>query len=592
MKTAGPNNSPRRVQKTALAGAIGAALLAGGVHAQQQAAPKTPDNALVNLIRQLIDSGALKPEEGQRLLQEAQHESGSTDALAAKPPAAQAATPPAPAAPVAQPGDVRVPYVPQSVRDEIREQLKSEVLSQARQEHWAAPDSFPEWLGRLQPIADVRVRNESRFFDNNNSNIVVDWNTINSGSGYDVNPNTNLLLPPLLNTREDRTDLWQIRGRFGFFSDLGKYFSASIVAGTGNTDGPVSLTQALGGGLTKKNLWLDETWIAWRPFKQLQFIAGRFDNPYWSDETIFSNDLRFDGVAGKLDLQLAKKLSVFVTGGLHPLKYSTDNFPANSEDKLGNRNEWLVGGQTGGELAFTERNRLRAAVAFYDFRRVSGLVSDSCALYSGANFCSTDWAVPPFMQKGNTLMLLRNIALNPQDPANTPEPQYVGLASEFRVLSTNGRWTLPAFAGYSVVLDVSGSRNLAYARGKLWNRSGGALVNNLGTPVSGQAPSAADIQSGPFAYQLQLTFGVPELHRFGDWNLAGGYRRVDPDAVPDAYNDADFHLGGTNAKGYYTVANVQVDKRVWLTGSWFAARQVYGEQLTINLLQVDINASL
>lgn len=574
MKSAGLHTIPGPAKRTALVAALGLALAAGNAQAQQAAGH---ESTMVKLIRSLIDSGALKPEAGQLLLQEAQREE-------------RAQAPAAAAAVQAQPGDVRVPYIPQTVRDEIREEVKAEVLAQAKDERWAAPDAVPEWTQRIRVQGDVRVRNESRLYSDRNSVIEVDWPAINNGSGYDVNSNTNLRLPPLRNTRQDRNNSWRIRGRIGIAADLGGNTEAGIRLATGNDNGPVSTTQTLGGGLDKKDAWIDQVWLAWKPVDWLRVVGGRFDNPYWSTETLFSNDLNFDGIAFQYaDKFAGDDLSLFATLGMTPLEYSSDGFPSTSTNKQKSRDKWLNGLQVGAEWAFSNAHRLRGALAYYDFRRVNGRLSEPCALYAGADYCSTDWTRPAFMQKGNTLMLLRNIALDPADPANTPQPQYVGLASEFELLDVNLRYTLPAFGGYGLQLDGNWIKNLAYDPRQMWERAQGGIVTNLAAAPDGQ-PSSADIKSGDTAYQFQATFGVLQPGAIGDWNAWLGYRRVDPDAVVDAFNDSDFHLGGTNAKGYYLGASYLFGKRVWVTGSWFAAKEVFGPPLSIDVFQLEVNA--
>ncbi|WP_407352045.1 putative porin [Luteimonas sp. R10] len=571
MKTAGLKKISGPFKRVALVGAIGLALVAGNAQAQQ--APGQ-ESTMVKLIRSLIDSGALEPDAGRLLLEEAMGDGRSAAATPAQP----------------QPGDVRVPYIPQTVRDEIREEVKAEVLAQAREERWAAPDAVPEWTQRIRVEGDVRVRNESRLYSDNNSDIEVDWGAINAGSGYDVNPNTNLLLPPLRNTREDRTNSWRIRARLGITADLGEHTQAGVRLATGNDNGPVSTTQTLGGGLEKKDAWIDQAWIAWSPADWLRVVGGRFDNPYWSTETVFSNDLNFDGIAfAYSDAFYSDGLSVFATLGLTPLEYSSDNFPGTSREKAESRDKWLNGLQLGAEWAFNDDHRLRGALAYYDFRRITGRLSEPCALYAGADHCSTDWTRPAFMQKGNTLMLLRDISLDPIDPANTPQPQYVGLASEFELLDMNLRYTLPAFGGYGLQLDANWVRNMAYDAQEMWERSRGGIVTNL-SAAGDEELSSDNIESGDTAYQFQATFGLLQFAQPGDWNAWLGYRRIDPDALPDAYNDSDFHLGGTNAKGYYLGASWMFDKRVWLNGSWFAAKEVFGPPLSIDVFQLEVNA--
>ena len=77
----------------------------------------------------------------------------------------------------------------------------------------------------------------------------------------------------------------------------------------------------------------------------------------------------------------------------------------------------------------------------------------------------------------------------------------------------------------------------------------------------------------------------------GDWNVTAGYRYIQPDAVIDAFNDHDFHQGGTNAKGYYILVNYFFANNAWLSGRWFSANEVYGPPLAIDVMQLDLNAA-
>lgn len=561
------------LRRSAIAAGVVLALASGAAHAQDG----NGESTMIKLIRGLIDSGALKPDAGQALLLEAQRE-----AAAARPTVATGIA--------AQPGDVRVPYIPQTVRDEIREEVKTSMMAQARAEGWAAPDQVPDWTQRLRVQGDVRVRNESRLYSDRNSDIEVDWARINAGNGYDVNGNTNLGLPPLRNTREDRNNSWRIRARLGVVAELGEHTRAGIRLATGNDNGPVSSTQTLGGGLAKKDAWLDQAWLSWSPLEGLDVIGGRFGNPYWSTDTLFSNDLNFDGLAFKYATALGDDgLSVFATLGLTPLEYSSDGFPNTSQQKMKSENKWLNGVQVGADWQFGDQQKLRAALGYFDFRNIAGEYSQPCALYAGADHCSSDWSRPAFMQKGNTLMLLRNIALDPLDPANTPMPQYVGLASEFELLDLNLAWETPTFAGHALRVEGHGIKNLAFDRNRMWTRAQGGIVTNLATAANA-IPGPQDIRSGDMAYMAQATFGQLALKQAGDWNVWLGYKRIEADALPDAYNDSNFHLGGTNAKGYYLGSSYMFDKNVWLTGRWMAAKEVTGAPQSIDVFQLEVNA--
>lgn len=572
-------SSPRRTRRLPLALAAFALSVAAGAVQAQAAAPA--ESTMVKLIRGLMQSGALNKDAGEALLAQAQSE-----ALAA----AQAR--PA-AAPVAlaqvQPGDVRVPYISQTVREQIRDEIKGQVMAEAQAGGWAAPNEVPAWSKRLRVEGDVRARYESRYYDMANSNIEIDWRSLNSGSGYDVNSNTNLALPALLNTREDRKHLLRARARLGILADISDSTQAGIRLASGNDDSPVSTTQTLGGGLGKKNIWLDQAWLSYKPASWLTLTAGRFDNPFVSADELFSSELNFDGIAAKVQQPVgaSKDVTVFGTLGLIPLEYSSDNAPSRSQAKMSSENKWLLGAQVGASWKVNGDHQLRGALAYYNFRNISGEYSQPCALYAGADGCSTDWSRPSSMQKGNSLMLLRNIALNPLDPANTPQPQYVGLASKFRLANLNARWDSKVAGGTDLRIEGDYVRNMAYDKNAMWARAKGGIMNNFGGTGG---VSQADFRSGGNAYMLQATLGKANTVARGDWNVLLGYKRIEPDALPDAYNDSTFHLGGTNARGYYLGGAYAIDRNTWFSGRWTSSREVFGSALSIDTLQIELNA--
>ena len=570
----------RSAQSLAAASAIALLGAMGSAHAQPTAPPG--DSAMVRLIRGLIQSGTPAKDVGEALLAQAQ-----TEAMVAQ----QAQRAPGASAVAGglrvEPGDVRVPYVSQTVRDQIRDQVKGQVMAQAKSEGWASPNETPEWSKRIRVEGDVRARNESRSYSGGNSNIEINWAALNDGSGYDVNPNTNLALPSLLNSRQDRRNLFRARARLGVFADITDQTKAGIRLASGSDDSPVSTTQTLGGGLGKKEVWLDQMWLSHQPVEWLTLTGGRFGNPFISSDLLFSNDLNFDGISAQFAKSLGNKdVTVFGTLGLIPLEYSSDNFPSRSQEKMKSENKWLLGAQVGADWKLNTDNSLRGALSYYDFRNTEGQVSSPCALYAGAEACSTDWSRPAFMQKGNTLMLLRNIALDPLDPANTPQPQYVGMASQFQLVDLNFRWDTKV-AGYGLRLDANYIRNMAYNESEMFARARGGIVNNFG---SGGSTTQSEFRSGGNAYSLQATFGKPSPSARGDWNVLAGYKRIEPDALPDGFNDSTFHQGGTNAKGYFLGASYAVDKNAWFTGRWSATKEVFGPPLAIDTLQLEFNA--
>ncbi|MBA1380316.1 putative porin [Pseudomonas brassicacearum] len=557
-----------KINRLALGVGLVIASLTGSALAQ------TPSqNATVNLIRLLVQQGVLKQDQAQALIDQAEAE-----ATQARQAAATAAPVPAPGAP----GEVRVQYVPAIVREQIRDQVKAEVIAQAKQENWAQPNTFPDWVSRITFEGDVRLRNESRYYSGSNSNEIVDFAELNNSGPYDVNPRSGTQYPPLLNTREDRENMLRLRARMGLRAALSPQWTAAIRLGTGSDSSPVSTTQTLGGGFDKKDLWLDQGYLNYRPTKEWSFTGGRMPNPFMSTDLLYSNDLNFDGIAGSFNHPLNRDLAVFGTLGAFPVEYSSDSASSDGLNKEDSENKWLYGAQLGANWAFAPDNSIKGALAYYQFDDIEGRRSNPCAIYDGAPACDSDETRPAFMQKGNTLMELRNLVPDPSAPTTSPQPQFVGLASEFNLLDLNLVWDTLLFDDLKLRSQGNYLVNLGYDEGKMRKRSAGALVNNV--------DENGDIESGDTAWMLQFTLGSSlDLKKRGDWNLFAGYKHIEPDALPDGFNDSSFHLGGTNAKGYFLGGNYGIEDNVFATARWLSSEEVYGAPFDIDVLQLELN---
>ncbi|WP_202368017.1 putative porin [Pseudomonas sp. MWU318] len=541
---------------------------------QAAAAPAPSENATINLIRLLVEQGILKQDKADALIAQAQNE-----AAQAKQAAASTAVV---AGPVAAPGDVRVQYVPAAVRDQIRDQVKAEVMATAKQENWAAPNTFPDWASRISFDGDIRLRDESRYYSGSNSNEIVDFAKLNNNGPYDVNPNSSTSLPPLLNTREDRTNQFRIRARLGMKAVISPEWTAGIRIGTGSDNNPVSTTQNLGGGFAKKDIWLDQGYLNWKPTDELTLTGGRFANPFMSTDMLYSNDLNFDGVAAIFDHKLNRDWGVFGTVGAFPVDYTNDTTTSNGFDKEESDNKWLYGAQLGAKWAINSNNRLKGALAYYRFDDIQGQRSSPCEPWAGAPGCDTDGTRAAFMQKGNSVFLLRDITPNPANPTTTPQPQFVGLASEFNLLDLNLVWDADLPEDFKLRSQGNYIHNLGYDEGDMRKRAEGQIVNNLN--------SNGEIESGANAWMVQFTLGnALDLKKQGDWNMFAGYKYIQPDALPDGFNDSSFHLGGTNAKGYFLGGNYGLAKNVYATGRWLSTEAVYGAPFDIDVLQLEIN---
>lgn len=164
-------------QMSVLAVAIGALVAAAPAVAQDgSAAPKRPEvsnarptspSVTVNLVNALVKQGVLTEEQAQALIKQAEDEAyvarqAAKDANTKADEAAKTAT--AAAAAASPPGTKRVTYVPEVVKKQLREDLRREVMQQARAEGWASPGKYPEWASRIRFYGDLRTRYEGQFF--------------------------------------------------------------------------------------------------------------------------------------------------------------------------------------------------------------------------------------------------------------------------------------------------------------------------------------------------------------------------------------------------------------------------------------------
>ncbi|KTC43607.1 MAG: putative porin [Pseudomonas sp.] len=547
------------------------ALTLAGQATAAAAAPS--ENATINLIRLLVQQGVLKQEQADGLIAQAEKEAQQ---------ARQANAAVAASGPAAAPGDVRVQYVPAIVRDQIRDQVKAEVMATAKQENWAQPNTFPDWVSRITFDGDIRLRSESRFFADNNSNEIVDYAKLNDSGPYDVNKDTNSKLPPLLNTREDRDNLFRLRARLGMKAVISPEWTAGIRIGTGSDNNPVSTTQTLGGGFGKKDIWLDQGYLTWKATQDLTLTGGRIANPFYSTDMLYSNDLNFDGVAAIFNHKLNNDWGLFGTVGAFPVEYTNDTATSNGFDKNESDTKWLFGGQIGANWKINRSNSLKGALAYYRFDDIEGQRSSPCTPWAGSPGCDTDGSRVAFMQKGNSVFLLRNITPNPATPGLTPQPQYTGLASKFDVLDLNLAWDTELPEDLRLRTQGNYIRNLAYDKAEMIKRSEGQIVNNINRN--------GEFESGGNALMVQFTLGnALEMKKAGDWNLLAGYKYIQPDALPDGFNDSSFHLGGTNAKGYFLGGNYGIDKNIYATARYMSASEVYGPRYEVDVMQLELN---
>ncbi len=216
--------------RTSLGLRLGIASLLVGLPliASAQQAPAAQGGVTEELIRLLIKHNAIPRQEAEELIRKMQAPGSATPATPA--------TPAATSAPVAKPGDVRVVYVPADEKQKLQAEIQQNILDTVKAENWATPGAYPAWLERISLDGDLRLRYELDQFDKLNSPFFINYQAINAGQPFDVNA-TNQVLPPLLNTTEDR-NMMRARARIGLNARISDGLTASFFFATGNNTSP------------------------------------------------------------------------------------------------------------------------------------------------------------------------------------------------------------------------------------------------------------------------------------------------------------------------------------------------------------------
>jgi hypothetical protein len=464
----------------------------------------------------------------------------------------------------AEAGAVRVPYVPEIVKDQIRKEVAADLAPSVKQEvadqvgtKGTLLSALPEWMQHMTWTGDIRVRGEADVFaPENATNTYLDFNQVNSAGGID-----RAELNAFLNTIEDQSRL-RLRARFGFDDDLGSGFSASMRLATG-TAGEIIATnnQTLGSYEAAYQISLSQAYLRWSGASSterqlLTITAGRFGNPWVSTDLVWYNDLDFEGVISNYRINLSPdnehRHDLLVTLGALPIEsFSVTNSNPTGEQK------WLLAAQLGADLFTENDSRLRLAGAYYDYIHIVGQRnSPDSTLYN--------WTAPTFVQKGNTMFDISN--------STDPTVNLFALASNFRVADLIAIGDIRVFDAHSVGVTLEALKNFGFNTAEVMARTGTYV-----------APRTR-------GYRADLSYGTSNFGPFGTWRLTAGYRYLERDAVLDAFNDEDFHLGGTDTKGSTFMFDWSINPHVWLRLKGMLGDAIDGPPLSIDVWQLDMNA--
>ncbi|MFT3930558.1 MAG: putative porin [Spongiibacteraceae bacterium] len=465
---------------------------------------------------------------------------------------------------------VRVPYVPQYIKDEIRDQVRlglkddvsRDVMAQAKQERWGLPGALPEWVNTIKFSGDMRVREESTFYAADNfDRSYYDFASLNKQGKFTGTDKD------YLNTTEDRHRL-RSRFRFNVKAKINNWVDVGARLVTGNITDPVSTNQTLGSYGQKWQTNFDLAYLKFATMdKQYMLSAGRIENPFFGSDLIWDADLTFEGVAASwwflrndhMDDDF-RSINPFITVGAFPIS----EVDRSSDDK------WLYAAQTGFQYEFRSQSKLTAALAYYAYENIVGKWNTT------QDDTTFDYTAPTYMQRGNTLFNIRN------NSDSSSLNRLWANAVDYRLANAYVEYDIASFSPIHIIAVADYVKNLGFDKDEVARR--------VGTVVEEQSEG----------YQARVTIGWPQVTKARDWQVSFIYRYVERDAVLDAFTDSDFHGGGTDAEGYIIKFDYGLLDNVWATLRWLSSNEIdansflatgYGTgKFGVDTLQLDLNA--
>jgi len=521
----------------------------------------------INLLRALVQQGVLPEAKAQEMLRKAGMDPALLrDPSIVPPRSVQAAPLPPPLlSPAPPPGSI---LIPEETRKEIVEEVHQDVRAQARAESWANKGSIPLWVQRLDLSGDVRLRYLRNDFaaDNSPASSVDSWYQLPARTTVDT---------------LDSHEHLQLRARLNMDAKINDSLRAGIrlVTAGGNdaTASPVDYDVELGRYGRPFSAGLSLAYLQWHRGK-LQLAGGRMPNPYFRSDLIFAPELSLDGASLSYEHALLGPVSGFAAAGVHPLQ-TNQSGPFNTAS-----GQWLYAAQAGLGWEAQNESRVRGAFAYYDFAGIQG----SADPVNPANNNLNDKSAPLFRQLGNTMFDLHYQVQNTTGIPNTP---LFGYAAQFRLVNLGAEYEYARFDPLRLAMRLDWVRNVGFDATEIRQRLG-AYVNALpSASISGGVSHNGLNDARTNGYLASLRMGASEVRQRGDWQLFGGARYLERDAVPDAFTSPDYRLGGTDNRAAFFGVVTGLSPSVNLTLRYVSARSIdSGPKFGVDSLFVDIDA--
>ena len=468
---------------------------------------------------------------------------------------------------------IRVPYIPEFIKDEIREQVTQElteevtekVVANAKQERWGVPAALPGWVDRITFSGDVRLRGQYNRFDDNNTGAIPNTNAINDGLNIE-----SLSDDVLLDFTNDQ-DLARLRFRFDMTVEASDYVRLHTRLSTGNPDNPVSANWTLDSD-SSSDFTLDRAYFEWFNRNEgVKLQGGLMANPHFTNsQLMWDNDYDFPGLSAEYwPLRFMrspgaapKVFEPYIRVGYFML----DKLDRDQTDKT------FYSAQLGTRIHFNVSITWETAAAYYDFKNVTGVRNPVLDLGL------TNDTAPDFVQKGNTLFQIQN--------SSTEGDVLLGLAAEFAVANISSTLTFDVTERHQLKLNLDYLKNVGFDKQ--------SFLRNVGADPNGFANNPAGFvrfSEETDGYHIGMSYGDRELWEANHWLVSIGYRYLEKDAVLDAYTDSNFHLGGTDAQGYIGKFRYSFADRAAFSIRYISTDEIQGltqDGLRIDVLQTDL----
>lgn len=553
-----------------LAGAVMALAAMGSVDAKTEEHEKIEVlyETTLNLIHLLVEQGVIKQEVADEMIRKAEQKAKASQQQAREQGGQPHAGEP-------KKGEVRVTYVPEHIKKEIRDQLREEVVGQAKQERWGNVNATPEWLDRFTLEGDIRLREQADFFGDRNAPAA----------------NFQAIGQQIDNTTKDSHHRERIRMRLGINANVTRGVDLGLRLTTGNVNGPAVTGDLMGGSPTstlqtlgtynsKFSFVLDQAYLKLSPWDWLTVSGGRFPNPFFvgtvgniytgtigkaphtiptagvvHTDLLWDADVNFEGLAVNLHpwKKQERTIKPFLNAGIFPLQKINQSETVKAKDK------WFYGAQAGIEwVPEGADTKIRLGAAYYDFENISGV--------RNPNFGDTlfNQTAPLFRQKGNSLFNIDN--------DGDPTTNLWALASDYKIANATLVADYSRFKPIHVIGTLDYARNVGYDQDRILARTG------------------QDIKPEINSYQARLTVGYPVISERHQWQVLGFYRRSERDSMLDAFTDSNYLLGGTNHKGYTIQGFYGVAHNTWVGLRYMSYDNISGLPLSIDSVNLDLNA--